>query len=142
MKERLISLFKELLGFGTIVLAMILIRIITGISCPIWYLFGIPCFGCGMTRATMSLLHFNFAQALSYHPLVFLMPIFLSLYIYCKIKNINANNLIYCICICFIITYIIRMFFVENDPVMYINIKSGMIYKIYHLLLEGGRILW
>lgn len=142
LKENLIKLTKELLSFSAIVFSMIMIRILTGISCPIWYLFGVPCCGCGMTRATMALLRFDFIRALSFHPLVFFMPIFLILYIYCRLKNINTNNLIYCICISFLVTYIIRMFFIENDPVMYINIKSGMIYKLYHFLLEGGKKLW
>jgi hypothetical protein len=33
-------------------------------------LFGIECFGCGMTRAISSMLHLNFSEAISYNRLV------------------------------------------------------------------------
>lgn len=45
--------------------------------CPMRNTFGIPCPGCGLTRATVALAHGDFASALHFHPLVWLMlPIF------------------------------------------------------------------
>ena len=38
--------------------------------CPTAFFWGIPCPGCGLTRATLALLHGHFAQAFGYHPLV------------------------------------------------------------------------
>lgn len=38
--------------------------------CPMRHVFGIPCPGCGLTRATESLLVGDFAVALAHHPLV------------------------------------------------------------------------
>ena len=46
----------------------------TGIRCVFLYLFGIPCPGCGMTRALHSLFRLDLVQAFQYHPLVFTMP--------------------------------------------------------------------
>jgi hypothetical protein len=43
---------------------------VLGISlwqCPIFHLLGIPCPGCGMTRAAGSLLHGKWEQSLSFH---------------------------------------------------------------------------
>lgn len=42
---------------------------ITGIGCPIKFLTGISCPGCGMTRAYIALLHLDFKDAFYYHPL-------------------------------------------------------------------------
>lgn len=42
--------------------------------CPIKYLSGISCPGCGMTRALFACLRFRFADALRYHPLIVLLP--------------------------------------------------------------------
>lgn len=39
--------------------------------CPMAAVLGIPCPGCGLTRATLALLHGNFALAFRFHPLVF-----------------------------------------------------------------------
>ena len=46
-----------------------------GITCPIRFLTGISCPGCGMTRAVLSALRFRFADAFCFHPLwILLLP--------------------------------------------------------------------
>ena len=45
-----------------------------GIGCPIKFLTGVSCAGCGMTRAWIALLHFDIPLAFHYHPLFFLPP--------------------------------------------------------------------
>ena len=46
-----------------------------GVGCPIKYLLGISCPGCGMTRACLNALRLDFAAAFYYHPLwVLLLP--------------------------------------------------------------------
>jgi hypothetical protein len=40
--------------------------------CPTAAIFGIPCPGCGLTRATLALFRGDFSTALHFHPLVFL----------------------------------------------------------------------
>jgi hypothetical protein len=47
--------------------------------CPSATLFGIPCPGCGLTRATLAALHGDFAAALRFHPLVFVLTPLLGL---------------------------------------------------------------
>lgn len=45
--------------------------------CPMAGTFGVPCPGCGLTRATLALLHGDVRAALHFHPLVGLMaPLF------------------------------------------------------------------
>jgi hypothetical protein len=47
--------------------------------CPTALFFGIPCPGCGLTRATLALLRGDVASALHFHPLVFVLaPLFAS----------------------------------------------------------------
>ena len=50
----------------------------TGVGCVFLYFLGIPCPGCGMTRALRALLRLDFAAAFGYHPLIFAMP-----YVFC-----------------------------------------------------------
>lgn len=48
--------------------------------CPSAALLGIPCPGCGLTRATLALLSFDPARAFSLHPLVFVLaPLYFGL---------------------------------------------------------------
>ncbi|HIZ16758.1 MAG TPA: DUF2752 domain-containing protein, partial [Firmicutes bacterium] len=49
---------------------MIIAQIVTGTTCLIKSTIGVPCPGCGMTRATLELLSGNISAALHYHPLV------------------------------------------------------------------------
>ena len=49
-----------------------------GVTCPIKYITGISCAGCGMSRAWIALLHFNIHEAFMYHPLFFLPPVYTS----------------------------------------------------------------
>lgn len=45
--------------------------------CPMASSFGVPCPGCGLTRATLALLHGDVHTALHFHPLVWLLtPLF------------------------------------------------------------------
>jgi hypothetical protein len=45
--------------------------------CPTALFLGIPCPGCGLTRATIALLHGDVSTALRFHPLVFVLaPVF------------------------------------------------------------------
>lgn len=48
--------------------------------CPMATLINIPCPGCGMTRATLSALHGDFAAAYRFHPLALIMVPLLALY--------------------------------------------------------------
>ena len=63
------STFIFLAGLAVyFVLAMLL-----GIPCPIRYVTGASCPGCGMSRALVALLTGRFALAWHYHPLVYLL---------------------------------------------------------------------
>ena len=49
----------------------------------IWkYLFGVPCPGCGMTRAVFSAINGDFGASFSFHPMVFSLPLLLLYFIF------------------------------------------------------------
>lgn len=52
-----------------IIAAFYAVMELAGITCPIRYLTGISCAGCGMSRAWISLLRLDAASAFAYHPL-------------------------------------------------------------------------
>lgn len=101
---------KELL----IVIALVVILYgffgIIGIGCPIKYITGISCAGCGMTRAYLSLLKGDVSMAFYYHPLWFLV-IPSAIFIFLKKKiNIRIYKAVIAILIAlFVVVYLARM---------------------------------
>ena len=77
MRQRMAKFIKEhrsaisaLVG----ILAVYLVLFALGITCPIKYLTGVSCPGCGMSRACFHALTLNFAAAFSFHPLWIALP--------------------------------------------------------------------
>lgn len=79
-KKTGIFLRRMIRAFPYLLLALFVLSVIAKIYvCPFYYFFGIPCAGCGMTRAMRSLLSLNIKAAYEYHCL-FPIPIFWCLY--------------------------------------------------------------
>lgn len=65
-------------GKRVLIVAAVCLALLGGIvllsffyRCPFYAFFGIPCPGCGMTRAFLSLLRFDFVGAWGWNPMVF-----------------------------------------------------------------------
>ena len=66
---------KELICAVTAVVVLYTAMESIGITCPIKFITGISCAGCGMSRAWMAFLQLDIAKAFAYHPLFWLVPI-------------------------------------------------------------------
>lgn len=55
--------------------AYVVLAWVLGLPCPIEHFAGIPCPGCGMTRAVASLLRGQWRQAFAYHGMVWSLPL-------------------------------------------------------------------
>lgn len=66
---------RKVFSVRLVLLVLLMAGLYCLIGCPIHYFTGIPCPGCGMTRAILSLLRLDLGGALYYHPLVFLLPV-------------------------------------------------------------------
>nr|QGT51180.1 hypothetical protein Firmicute1046_2560 [uncultured Firmicutes bacterium] len=69
MRQQIKSFFLTIIGIGA---ALTLFSFVVG--CPFRRMTGIACPFCGMTRAALSVLRLDFAGAVQYHPLIFLLP--------------------------------------------------------------------
>lgn len=85
----------------------------TPIDCPIKMFLGFACPFCGLTRAWLSALMFDFAQAFSYHPLFLFAPILIFMCFHKKLfKRVNEKIYDFSVvagAFIFFITYVIRM---------------------------------
>lgn len=103
---------------------------LTNIGCPIKFITGISCPGCGMTRALFSLLRLDVKNAVYYHPLVFVMPVIVIIIL---LRNKLGRRLFKIFTVFFIVlfiaVYICRMADAGNSIVQ-INVRNGLIGRI------------
>ena len=130
MKKRL----KECGIIALTIFAAVVVLYISDIGCVVRYMTGIPCPGCGMSRACVSLLMLDFEKAFRYHPMVYALPIFIALYIWARCKGKSGNAVLWVGGICFVITYLVRVL-VLKDPVLEIDIVSGRIWRTVRLFI-------
>lgn len=119
---------EDIKGIVIIALFYLFIESI-GITCPIKFLTGISCAGCGMSRAYVSLLKGDIVMAFHYHPLFMLPPVLL---LSLTFKNKMTDKLFkVTISICvilFVIVYVFRLIDTSDDIVV-CAINNGIIYK-------------
>ena len=77
-------------------------------TCIFLYLFNIPCPGCGMTRAFLSLLKFDFKSAFIYNPTIFCMP-YIVYYIFGNPKAKWHNYILIFIGIVLVVSWIFKL---------------------------------
>lgn len=65
----------EILSIGAFVAVAALVLYLIGVGCPIKFMTGVSCPGCGMTRAWLELAQGHLAAALAYHPLFWAVPV-------------------------------------------------------------------
>lgn len=91
------------------VYAALMIRLF-GTSCPLKAFFGVPCPGCGMTRALFRALRGDFAAAFELHPLFWLAPGLAVCVVWYAVKpNKKCAVLLAVICAVFLAVYAVRL---------------------------------
>ena len=105
-----------------------------GVTCPIKYITGISCAGCGMSRAWISLLHFNIHDAFMYHPLFFLPPVVVIAMLFKSKINIKFYKIfMFTIAGAFVIVYLYRMFIGDGNVVVF-EPQNNILFRIIQKL--------
>lgn len=93
---------------------------LVGITCPIRFLTGISCAGCGMTRAWLALLRLDFSSAFAYHPLFWLpVPGLVVLLLRRRIPKSLFRLTLAVIVVLFLVVYVIRLLSPEDTVVTF-----------------------
>ena len=112
-KKRFRLLPATLLGI------VLLVGIYSRIGCPLRWLTGLACPGCGMTRALAALLRLNFSAALRMHPLGLSGR---------RLPQRAERRLIAVAVVLFVVIYLIRLF--TGDPVVKPDFSSSVLHNI------------
>lgn len=130
------KLLKEKVSFLLILSVYIAVTSALHTGCPIKKITGISCMGCGMSRAVISALRFDFAKAFSFHPLFILVIVGIPFFIFWqKIPRRLRLTILWLIVIIFLIVYIIRMVYFRNDVIQFAP-EKGYIGQMFMYILN------
>lgn len=135
-KKLFSSEWQDIKAIIIIILFYFFMSMIFDIGCPILWITGISCAGCGMTRAWISLLHLDFKAAFHYHPLFWLPAIMLVVYFLKnklpkRVLSILSAGAIFL----FLLIYILRMSD-TSDSIVIFQPWDGIIGKVISQLLN------
>ena len=124
----------EVITSVTAVVVLYVILESFGVTCPIKYITGISCAGCGMSRAWIALLHFNIHEAFMYHPLFFLPPVVVIFMLLKSKINIKFYKIfMFTMAGAFVIVYLYRMFIGTGDIVVF-EPQNNILFRIIRKL--------
>ena len=111
------------------ILVVSLLGMGAGITCPILFLTGISCPGCGMTRAWCALLRGEISLAFSYHPLFPLPLLILLLWPFRRrIPGPVRSVLAWAGVVLVLAVWLVR-FWVPGDPAVRFDPSSGWLWR-------------
>lgn len=120
-----ISWKRDLPAIAGVVLLYWVLHLL-GIGCPIRFVTGISCAGCGMTRAWLSVLSLDFSGAFYYHPLWPLVPAAAAIWLLrTRIPPRILRVLLYGVVILFLAVYLLRLLD-PTDPVVTFQPQTGL----------------
>jgi len=123
-------------GISAFVGIFVLFLVLFGDVCPSQILFGFPCPGCGLTRAGVLVLKFQFARAWQMHPFIYVWLCF-AIYI-CYKRYIRGRKvkgiipMVIVITLAMVVFYVYRMiyFYPEVEPMIQQNDS------LYHSVMD------
>lgn len=103
-----------------IILVYLFLEVVLHITCPIKFMTGISCAGCGMSRAWLSVLKGDIHKAFYYHPLFWTIPFILIVYLFRhRIPEKVLHILEVIIIVMFIGTWLYRFTIPNQDIVVF-----------------------
>ena len=136
MAKRIIDEFKQAkIAIFLILAYVVLANYLFGYICPSMAIMGLPCPGCGLTRATISLAQLDFKQALYFNPLIFFALPLIALYAFIYLKNGDFGKLFYPTLVIIIAAFIVFFIRIRADfgtPPLVIN-KNALIFRLLSL---------
>ncbi len=129
MKQYIFKFIKQRRTLIIIIAAFSPVYLLVG--CPLRFLTGFCCPGCGMSRAVLSLVCFDLEASLHYHPLVLILPIAAAVYF---LRRRIPKKLMIILCVAalllFLAVYIIRL--TGDSTVVYCDLSRGALYRLFH----------
>ena len=129
--------YKGLIAAAAALAVLYLCLFAVGITCPIKYVTGISCPGCGMSRACFSAVRGEFADAFAYHPLWVALPVAIPLLAVLKLKRPRAFTPTLIACALVMIAVWLYRLIAMDTPVVVFAPTEGLIGRLLGVLFGG-----
>lgn len=128
---------KAEIGTALAIVVFYLLLFSFGITCPIKFLTGISCPGCGMSRAFFSAVTLHFSTAFYYHPLwVFVVPIgLLLIWFWYRQKKLPFQILLWSSVGIMIAVWLFRMLILDT-PIVVFSPESSAVYRALQSIIH------
>lgn len=121
---------KDMITAAAVVIVLYIVFAVTGIGCPIKFITGISCAGCGMTRAWLAVLHLDFEAAFYYHPLFWTIPPAAAVFLLKQhFSKKMLSILLFLFVALFAIVYLYRMIYGDGSIVVF-DPGNNIIFRI------------
>lgn len=129
---------KDLQAIASIILFYVVVEAF-GVTCPILFLTGISCAGCGMSRAWIALLGGDLAGAFAFHPLFWLpVPAAVLLLFRDRVPSRAFRWSAGTVCALFFVVYLVRMLAPEDTVVVFQPWQGLMGRMVSRVLAAAG----
>lgn len=120
---------NENLQTAALLAAAVVFLYLTDIGCPLRFLTGICCAGCGMTRALLQVLQGHFAEAFHYHPLWITLPFIFGLILTGSKRSRRTNQtLLWSFSLLYLAVYAVRL--THGSDVVFFHPEEGFLLQI------------
>lgn len=130
------SMRKETVKVILVIVAFYLVIELLGITCPIRFLSGISCAGCGMSRAWLAALRLDFGQAFSMHPLFLMVPLAAIVWLLRKrLPKKLVDRLGVAALTLFLAVYVLRLMD-PTDTVVTCSLRDGWVIRLLTMIFH------
>lgn len=113
-----------------VIAAFYIVIELAGITCPIRFITGVSCAGCGMSRAWLALLRWDLSSAFAYHPLFWLpVPAVFLLLFHKRIPSKGFRFGMAAVIVLFLAVYVVRLLMPE-DTVVTFDPGQGLVLRL------------
>ena len=122
---------------GLLAVAMVVgfycVLFLLGITCPIKFVTGVSCMGCGMTRAWLSVFRLDLHSAVAFHPLFWTVPVAAAAFWLRRRYKRLGNGILAVIIAAFLVVYVVRMLDPDCTVVVF-QPQNSLVYRIIRKL--------
>lgn len=132
---------KELFSVILVFILICVLMQICGITCPILYLTGVSCAGCGMTRAWIELFQLHLSEAVEYHPLFWVPAIWMLIWLLRdRISSGKCKRIVYLTIAALLVVYTLRIVS-PSDSIVVFKPENGVLFRIFMYISSKVYIL-